>query len=239
MHKVHNIIFQSRNPVRRLLHIDASARLGESDRVRHGSHTRRLGRRFVEAWSATRPNDVFTHLDLLSHPPSPVDNAWIAAAFTPADQRSGAQKAVLAESDALTAALISADLVVIGAPMYNFGLPATLKAWIDNVVRVGVTFGFDRNRPGEPYWPMLPAGKRLVILTARGDYGYGEGERLEKLNLVEAGLKTPLAYIGLGESDTIAIEYDEFGDARLANSIAAAETAVEDLVARLTAQSAS
>lgn len=140
---------------------------------------------------------------------------------------------MLAESDRLTAELVAADLIVIGAPMYNFGVPAQLKAWIDNIVRVGVTFGFDRARSGEPYWPMLPPGKRLVILTARGDYGYDEGGRLAPMNLVEAGLKVPLAYIGLRDSNTVAIEYDEFGDVRLKASIAAAEAAVDHLVERL------
>lgn len=144
-----------------------------------------------------------------------------------------AQRAVLAESDALTAALVEADLIVVGAPMYNFGLPAPLKAWIDNVVRVGLTFGFDRSRSGEPYWPMLPSGKRLIILTARGDYGYDAGGRLAAMNLVEDGLKVPLAYLGLYDSDTVAIEYDEFADERLAGSIAAAEAAVDRLVDRL------
>lgn len=217
----------------RLLHIDASARLGESGRDPHGSHTRRLGRRLAERWSAARPQDVLSYLDVGRNPPTPVDEAWIAAAFCPAERRSPAQSAVLAESDALTAALVEADLIVVGAPMYNFGLPAPLKAWIDNVVRVGLTFGFDRSRSGEPYWPMLPSGKRLIILTARGDYGYDAGGRLAAMNLVEDGLKVPLAYLGLYDSDTVAIEYDEFADERLAGSIAAAEAAVDRLVDRL------
>ena len=139
----------------------------------------------------------------------------------------------LAESDVLTAEIIAADLIVIGAPMYNFGIPAPLKAWIDNIVRVGVTFGFDRARQGEPYWPMLPSGKRMIILTARGDYGYGPGERLADINLVEAGLRIPMAYIGLTDTETIAVEYDEFADERLAASLLAAETTIDQLVDRL------
>jgi FMN-dependent NADH-azoreductase len=187
----------------------------------------------MRRWAEIRPQDAVSHLDVGRTPPAPVNEAWIAAAFCPPERRSAAQKAVLAESDALTAALVEADLVVIGAPMYNFGLPAPLKAWIDNIVRVGVTFGFDRTRAGAPYWPMLPTGKRLIILTARGDYGYDAGERLADMNLVEVGLKVPLAYIGLFESDAVAVEYDEFADGRLASSIADAEAAVDRLVDRL------
>lgn len=179
--------------------------------------------------------DVVTYRDVGSAPPKPVSEDWIAAAFCPPDCRKEAQQAVLAESDQLTAELVAADLIVIGAPMYNFGLPAQLKAWIDNIVRVGVTFGFDRSRSGEPYWPMLPLGKRLVILTARGDFGYDHGGRLAGMNLVEAGLKIPMAYIGLHDTNTVAIEYDEFADGRLMASIAAAEVAVDHLVGRLLA----
>lgn len=181
--------------------------------------------------------DVVTYRDVGQEPPQPVSNDWIAAAFCPPERRNAAQQAVLAESDRLAGELVAADLIVIGAPMYNFGVPAQLKAWIDNVVRVGVTFGFDRARPGEPYWPMLPTGKRLVILTARGDYGYDEGGRLASTNLVEAGLKVPLAYLGLHDAHTIAIEYDEFADERLDASIIEAESAVDALVVRLSESS--
>lgn len=217
----------------RILHIDASARSGLSGTQRHGSHTRRLSCRFIDRWLGARPEDEVTYRDIGKAPPSPVTGDWIAAAFTPPERRDEAGRAILQESDRLTAELIAADLIVVGAPMYNFGIPAPLKAWIDNIVRVGLTFGFDRSREGEPYWPMLPQGKRLVILSARGDYGYDPGGRLEARNLVEAGLRVPLAYIGLTETHSVAIEYDEFGDERLVASIAAAEAAVDALVDKL------
>ena len=220
-------------PAFRILHIDSSARSGLSGRDRHGSHSRRLSGRFVRRWSDARPQDPVAYRDVGFAPPSHVDAEWIAAAFSPPEKRSDDQRARLAESDGLIAELVAADLVVIGAPMYNFGMPAPLKAWVDNIVRVGVTFGFDRKRAGEPYWPMLPSGKRLVVLGARGDYGYDAGGRQADINFVEAGLKAPLAYIGLRDATSIAIEYDEFADARLARSIAAAEDAVDALVDRM------
>ena len=217
-----------------ILQIDASARPGISGADPHGSHTRRLTRRFIERWNEARPQDTVTYRDVGQQPPSPVSGDWIAAAFTRPERRGEAARAQLAESDVLIEELLRADLIVIGAPMYNFGLPAPLKAWIDNVVRVGVTFGFDRSRQGEPYWPMLPAGKRLVILSSRGDYGYDPGGRLGDVNLVERGLSVPMAYLGLTDTHSIAIEYDEFADERLRVSISAAEIAVDELVATLT-----
>ena len=220
----------------RLLWIDSSARPGRSGRDPRGSHTRRLTARFVERWQAARPQDSVVYRDVGATPPAPVTGEWVAAAFTKPDRRDAAQRAVLAQSDELVTELIAADLTVIGAPMYNFGIPAPLKAWIDNVVRVGMTFGFDRARGDVPYWPMLTGGKQLVILSSRGDYGYDPGERLADLNLVEASLTVPLGYIGIDRHEGVAIEYDEFADERLAASIARAEAETDALVARLTAE---
>lgn len=223
------------NPIdsRRILWIDSSARPGRSGHDPRGSHTRRLTARFIERWRALRPQDSIVYRDVGANPPAPVTGDWVAAAFTKPDRRDAAQRATLAESDQLTAELIAADLVVIGAPMYNFGIPAPLKAWIDNVIRVGVTFGFDRTRGDVPYWPMLTGGKQLVILGARGDYGYDPGERLGDINLVEASLTIPLGYIGIDLHEAVAIEYDEFADDRLAASIANAETRTDALAERL------
>ncbi|WP_449220669.1 FMN-dependent NADH-azoreductase [Tistrella mobilis] len=219
----------------RLLQIDASARPGRSGTDPHGSHTRRLTARFVERWQQHRQGDAILRRDVGLAPPAPVDADWVRAAFTRPDARTGAMQARLAESDRLTAELLAADLVIFGAPMYNFGMPAPLKAWIDNIVRVGVTFGFDRSRGDTPYWPMLPAGKRAVIMTARGDLGYGPGGVQAHNDLVVPGLAAPLRYIGLNMVEVVAIEGDEFGGDRLAAAIAAAETEVDRLVDSLTA----
>jgi FMN-dependent NADH-azoreductase len=218
-----------------LLIIDASARLGISGIHPHGSHTRRLTRHLVDRWRAVRPEDQVISRDLSREPPPPVAAEWINAAFTPPERRDAGMSAHLAESDRLVDELKRADLVVMGVPMYNFGIPATLKAWIDNVVRVGATFGFDRERAEDPYWPMLSAGKRLVILSSRGDAGYDPGGRLESMNLVERSITLPMSYIGLTETYCIAIEYDEFADDRLSTSIAKAEGAVDTLVQKLVA----
>lgn len=218
----------------RLLHLDSSARPGCSGTQAHGSHTRRLSSRFIQEWRARRPQDAVTYRDLALNPPGPVTGAWVHAAFTAPAQRAPWMRAALAESDALVDELAAADLIVVGVPMYNFGMPSTLKAWIDNVVRVGRTFGFDRSRAGEPYWPLLAGqGKRLVLLGARGDHGYAPGGRLAASNHVEAGVATPMRYIGIEAIDCVAIEYDEFADERLRASIAYAEAGVDALVARL------
>ncbi|MGH6866858.1 MAG: FMN-dependent NADH-azoreductase [Methyloceanibacter sp.] len=159
-----------------LLHIDASAR--------ENSHTRRLGRLFIERWKALRPEDLIVARHVGQAPPSPVTKSWIASAFTKPERRTPGMRMALAESDALIEELERAEVIVADVPMYNFGIPSAMKAYIDNIVRVGRTFGFDRSKPGDPYWPML-SGKRLVILSARGDYGYAAGERMGHLNYVD------------------------------------------------------
>ena len=217
-----------------LLHIDASARPGASDTTPHGSHTRRLSARFVQQWQARHPQTNVIYRDVGQQPPPPVTGRWIHAAFTPEAVREDWMHEALRPSDILVDELLQADLIVVGVPMYNFGPPAQFKAYIDNIVRVGRTFGFDRSRNGDPYWPLLAdTGKRLVILSSRGDHGYQAGERLGERNHVEASIRTAFAYMGVTDTYGTFIEYDEFGDERLADSIRQAQASVDELVTLL------
>ena len=217
-----------------VLHIDASARPGRSGIQPHGSHTRRLTARFVERWRDARPGDRLVYRDVGQFPPRPVTGEWVHAAFTKPAQRESWMHDALAESDALVDELLAADVIVAGVPMYNFGVPAGFKAYIDNIVRVGRTFGFDRSRPGLPYWPMLAdMHKRLVILGARGDYGYQAGERMAHANHVEPHLRTVFGYLGIDDVHSIAVEYDEFADERLQASLGQAERRLEALASEL------
>jgi len=213
-----------------ILHIDSSARPGRSGTQAHGSHTRRLTARFMERYLQLDSRTEVIYRDVGTEPPAPVTGAWVHAAFTAPSAREPWMVEALAQSDALVDELLRADIVVAGVPMYNFGPPAQFKAWLDNIVRVGRTFGFDRSRPGEPYWPLLSdAGKQLVILSSRGDYGYDPGQRLESINHVERSVRSVFRYLGVTDTYGAAIEYDEFGDQRLAQSIADAERATTQI----------
>lgn len=214
-----------------LLHLDSSARSGLSGADAHGSHTRRLSARFVKQWQSLHPHGRVIYRDLGVAPPAFITGQWIHAAFTPVEAREQWMHDALAESDLLIRELLAADVIVAGVPMYNFGPPAQFKAYIDNIVRVGVTFGFDRTRQGQPYWPMLSEqGKQLVLLSARGDFGYDVGGRLAASNHLEAAVLTAFAYIGITQVNGVAIEYDEFADERLAQSIKRAEEKVDELL---------
>lgn len=184
--------------------------------------------------AAGAPGDRILYRDLGQHPPRPVSGDWIHAAFTKPEAREPWMLDALSESDTLVDELLEADVIVAGVPMYNFGVPAGFKAYIDNIVRVGRTFGFDRSRQGLPYWPMLTdMHKQMVVLGSRGDYGYEPGERMAHANHVEPHIRTVFGYLGIDKVHGIAVEYDEFGDERLQKSLAQAERNIKALVAEL------
>lgn len=210
-----------------ILHLDASARTARS-------LSRRLSQLFVDTWRAHRPDDRVIRRDLAADPPPHVTEGWIAAAFTPADQRDEPMRQTLAWSDAAIAELEAADLIVMGTPMYNYGMPSALKAWFDQVIRVGRTFSFDLGRGDWPIAPTL-AGKRLVVLSARGEFGFVPGGVRARLNQLDPHLATCAPFIGVaGDAiHTIAVEYQEFGDERHARSLAEAEAKAGALAAAL------
>lgn len=213
-----------------ILHLDASARMERS-------LSRRLSKLFVETWMMHHPGDRVIRRDLAADPPPYVTEDWIAAAFTPPAARDSAMAATLAWSDMAIAELQAADLVVVGTPMYNYGMPSALKAWFDQVIRVGRTFSFDLTRGDWPIEPILK-GKRLVVLSSRGEFGFAPGSARGHLNQLDPHIATCAPYIGV-EPDTIqtvAVEYQEFGDARHQRSVEEAEAAATALALSLKGQ---
>ena len=127
-------------------------------------------------------------------------------------------RAALALSEELVDELLSTDLLVIGVPMYNFGIPAALKAYIDQIVRIGRTFAFEPHDTAQPYKPLV-RGKQAIVIVSSGDAGSGQGEPLATLNQVEPYLRTVLGYIGILQIDFIYAGNDEFGGDRLDQSL--------------------
>ena len=113
-----------------VLHLDASPR-GER------SHSRKLSRTILESWLRAHPDDQVTYRDLGRSPVPLVDEPMIGAAFTPPDARTPEQREAIKASDALVDELLAADTLIFGVPMYNFGVPAGFKAYIDQIVRAG------------------------------------------------------------------------------------------------------
>jgi FMN-dependent NADH-azoreductase len=137
-------------------------------------------------------------------------------------------RADLAVSDELVDELLRTDVLVLGVPMYNFGIPAMLKAYIDQIVRVGRTFAFDPAAPN-PYAPLVPPGKRAYVIVSTGDSGYQPGGPLADLNQVEPYLRTVFGFIGIEDPQFVYAGNDEFGGERLSASLAAAHDRVAEL----------
>lgn len=208
-----------------ILHIDASA---QTDR----SISRHLSTLFIESWLTTRPDDIVIRRDLSKTPPGFVTGEWIAACFTPEVDRTPEMHTALQESDELIAELEAADIVVLGTPMYNYGMPAVLKAWVDRVIRIGKTFSFDLARGDYPLEPVF-SGKTLVAITSKGEFGFSNGGIREHMNHLDGHIESVAHYLGLSERHFIHSEYQEFADERHKQSRSKAESDTITLAEKL------
>ncbi|MDE4142817.1 MULTISPECIES: FMN-dependent NADH-azoreductase [Rhodobacterales] len=211
-----------------LLRIDASAQLEERSLTRH------LTGLFTQNFLAQAPDTKVITRDVGLNPIPAIDHKFIHAAFTPPEEREPWMSERLALSDELVDEVIAADIVVLGAPMYNYGMPTALKGWIDHIARIGRTFSFDLARGDTPIEPIL-SGKRLVVLSSRGEFGFAPGGPRAHLNALDPALAACAHYFGVAQADidTIAIEYQEFKDARHEASVETAETRTRALAAKL------
>lgn len=173
----------------RVLVIESSAR-------QQGSVSRDLTQQFIATWQAAHPADQVQVRDLAIDPVPHLDATLLGGWMTPSEQQSEAEKAALARSNQLTDELLAADVLVLAAPMYNFAIPSTLKAWLDHVLRAGVTFKYTDTGPQG-----LLTGKRAFVLTARGGIYAGSG-----LDHQEPYLRQALAFIGIHDVQFIHAE---------------------------------
>jgi FMN-dependent NADH-azoreductase len=166
----------------KILQINASARSS-------GAHSTRLADALSAALKARHPHAQLEVRDLATHPHPMLDEAALGALFTPPEQRTAEQAARVALDDALITQLQAADHVVLGVPMYNFGIPIQLKAWIDAIARAGVTFRYTENGPEG-----LLKGKKVYVALARGGL-YRDTPADSQVPY----LKTVLAFLGITE----------------------------------------
>jgi FMN-dependent NADH-azoreductase len=139
-----------------ILQINSSLRGNQSE-------SSRVTNAIVARLAAANPGATVTVRDVGAKPHPVLDEAALGALFTPADQRTPEQAARVALDDALIAEVQAADVIVLGAPMYNFGMPIQLKAWFDAIARAGVTFRYTENGPEG-----LLKGKKVYVATSRG-----------------------------------------------------------------------
>jgi FMN-dependent NADH-azoreductase len=130
------------------------------------SISRQLGSAAVEAWKARNPEGRVIERDLARTPLTFVDFDWIAGAYTPPEHHNESHKRAIALSDELVAEILAADEIIVATPMYNFAVPAALKAWIDHVVRAGKTFRY--TAAGRPEGLLAGKNKKVVAIIASG-----------------------------------------------------------------------
>lgn len=149
-----------------------------------------LAQKFAAEWQQKNPGGKVVVRNVFTQPAPFVTEAWIAAAFTPADHRTPEQKQALAASDTYIQEILDAETIVIGAPMHNFNISSPLKAWIDQIVRVGVTFSVGEGG----YKGLLDASKKVIVAIARGGDYAGDYAFLDQQTPY---LKLILGFIGL------------------------------------------
>ena len=199
-----------------ILHIDSSPR-GER------SISRTVTKDFITTWKQAHPDDTVTYRDLGHHPVAHVDEPWIAAAFTPPQDRSPELNQAIATSDALVDELLAADRYVFGVPMYNFGVPSTFKAYIDQIIRVGRTFAVNE----QGFQGLVDSSKKMLVITARGG-SYQQGTPAATYDLQEPYIRAVFGFIGI--TDIKFIHVDKLTAAH-DESLEKADKAVEEIIA--------
>lgn len=179
----------------------------------------RLADEFVAAWRASQPRATVLVRDLARDAVPHLDAARFGAFVTEARQRTPEQNAVVAYSDALIAELQRADVIVLGVPTYNFGIPSTLKAYFDHVARAGVTFRYTDHGPVG-----LLTGKKAYVFAARGGRYAGTPNETQT-----PFLRTFLGFVGITDVEFVYAEGLATGDAGREAGIAQARAALRRL----------
>ena len=193
-----------------ILQINSSARSS-------GSESTRLADSIVAKLQAATPSAALIRRDLAVTPHPPIDEATLGALFTPADKRSPEQAARVALDDALIAELQAADVIVIGSPMYNFGITVQLKSWFDAVARAGTTFSYTATGPVG-----LLTGKKVYVTLARGGFHKEGGNDSQTQHL-----KTFLGFLGMTDVTFVYSEGMGMGPEAVATAQAKADAEIE------------
>jgi FMN-dependent NADH-azoreductase len=178
--------------MKKVLHIISSPR-GEA------SLSIKLGNAIIEKIKAEYPGSTVKESNLITQQFPHLEEAHLTSFFTPAESRTPANIEAIKHSDEAIQEIGDADIVVIGAPLYNFSIHSSLKAWIDHIVRAGITFKYDENGPEG-----LLKGKKVYIALASGGI-YSDGP-MQSLDFAEPYLKHILSFIGLADISVFRVE---------------------------------
>ena len=205
-----------------ILFVPSSPRGGES-------YSHRVARRIVDDLIARNPGARVVVRDVARQPLPHIGAAFASGRMVPAEKRSDADWQALALSDALVDELFAADVIVIAAPMLNFGVPSSLKAWIDHIVRPGRAFTYSDKGPQG-----LVTGKKAVFVFARGGV-YSEGP-MQALDFQEPYLRAVLGFIGITDVEVVRVEGVAFGEEAVNQALRSAEVRANAIVRRIVAR---
>lgn len=169
-----------------ILHIDSSPRGGESV-------SKKLTAQVVENLKSKQPNSTVTYKDLSTGVPF-VDSQVLAGYWSPAEDHSEEVKKAVLPSNQAIQEIMDADTIVIGVPMWNFHIPATVKAWVDLIVRTGLTFTQDENG----YKGLLPPGKKAYVVVTTGGVAIGTD-----YDMASKYMQAILSFIGISDIEII------------------------------------
>lgn len=201
-----------------LLQIDASPRGTRSV-------SRTLSEEFISKWKAAHPHDTVTYRDVGHHPVPHVTEAWIAAAFSPSTEHTPELANAIRTSDELVDELFAADRYLIATPIFNFSVPSTLKAYIDQIVRIGRTVAMD----GDKFKGLLQNKKVLVVVTQGGNYQTGTPDAA--LNHLEPYLRTVFGFIGITDVSFIYAHSLQKSHETREQGLASAREAIQNAIA--------
>ena len=189
------------------------------------SYSNRVADSIVNEIKDGDPNTTITFRDLAQDPLPHVGRAFVSALSAKPEELTAEQRDALALSDALIGELVTADVIVLAVPMHNFGIPSTLKAWIDHVVRAGRTFTYSERGPDG-----LLKGKRLILVLARGGV-YSNGPA-KQLDFQEPYLRAVLGFIGLTDIKVVRVEGVAMSTIGAEKAVATATAHSREILAR-------
>ncbi len=189
------------------------------------SKSREVAAAYVEAWRTANPSAVVVERNLTPTNIPHLDLGTLGALGVAADARTADQTNAVNFADGVIAQVEAADTIVLAVPMYNFGVPSTLKAWFDYIARAGRTFRYTAQGPEG-----LLKNKKAIVVVSRGGY-YGEGAA-KATNFQDPYIRQILGFVGITDVSFVAVEGQAIGPDAAAKSLAEAHSAVNVLHAQ-------
>jgi FMN-dependent NADH-azoreductase len=180
------------------------------------SYSHQFASHIVDDLKVRHPGATVVVRDLVKEPLPHVEETFVQGLFSPPEQRTPDQARAMARSDNLVDELVAADVVVMAVPMHNFGLPSTLKAWIDHIARAGRTFAYTAENGPEG----LLKGKKVILVLARGGV-YSDGPA-RGLDFQEPYLRSMLGFLGITDVHVVRVEGVAMGEDALKRAMASA-----------------